>query len=71
MATTTATGRLFTLTKMETPNVSQTSTGEMNPLIAALIEELPVEGEWTRDAHDFWLRVFTRTVDKLYKVNDS
>ncbi len=45
-------------------------TGEINPLIAALIEDLPATGEWTRDEHDLWARVFLRTVDKLYKVKE-
>lgn len=53
---------------MEEP-INQIS-GEINPLIAALIEELPQEGEWTRDQHDFWKRIFMRTIDKLYKVKE-
>jgi len=55
--------------KVEIP-AFQTS-GEINPLLASLIEDLPVTGEWTREEHDFWLRYFLRTLDKLYKVKDS
>jgi len=47
------------------------TSGEINPLLASLIEDLPVTGEWTREEHDFWLRYFLRTLDKLYKVKDS
>jgi hypothetical protein len=51
--------------------ISQTNqAGEINPLIAALIEDLPATGEWTRDEHDLWARVLLRTVDKLYKVKE-
>ena len=46
------------------------SSGEMNPLLTALIEELPPTGEWSRDEHDFRTRVFLRTVDKLYRVKE-
>jgi hypothetical protein len=56
--------------KMETPNVFISSSGELSPLIAALIEELPTTGEWSRDERDFWARIFLRTVDKLYKVKE-
>lgn len=56
--------------KMEQVTVSQTCPSEINPLIAALIEDLPATGEWTRDEHDLWARVFLRTVDKLYKVKE-
>ena len=45
-------------------------TSELNPLLASLIEELPVSGEWSREEHDFWTRIFLRTVDKLYKVKE-
>ncbi len=50
--------------------VIQTSEGEMNPLLASLLEELPANREWSREQHDFWTRVFLRTVDKLYKVKE-
>jgi len=50
--------------------VIQTSTGEMNTLLASLIEELPANGGWTRDEHDMWMRWFQRTVDKPYKVKE-
>jgi len=57
--------------KMEQPPViNQTSTSDTNPLIAALIEELPSSGEWTREEHDLWARLFLRTVDKLYKAKE-
>jgi hypothetical protein len=49
---------------------TQTWTGEINPLLALWIEELPESGEWTRDEHDSWMRVFQRVVDKLYKVKE-
>jgi len=52
------------------PVINQTSTSETNPLIAALIEELPSSGEWTREEHDLWARLFLRTVDKLYKAKE-
>jgi hypothetical protein len=55
--------------KVNQPIVAQ--VGEINPLIAALIEDLPATGEWSRDEHDLWKRVFLRTVDKLYKVKES
>jgi hypothetical protein len=42
----------------------------LNPLLASLIEELPVTGEWTRDEHALWMRLFQRTLDKLYKVKE-
>ena len=54
---------------MERSNVTQTSTGEMNPLLAVLIEELPATGECSRDDH-FRTRVFLRTLDKLYRVKE-
>jgi len=53
---------------MEQPTIQP--SGEINPLLASLIEELPATGEWTRDEHDLWARVFLRTVDKLYKVKE-
>jgi hypothetical protein len=57
--------------KMANTNTQyQNSTGEINPLIASWIEELPESGEWTRDEHDSWMRVFQRVVDKLYKVKE-
>jgi hypothetical protein len=43
-----------------------TPSGEINPFLASLIEELPADGEWTRDEHDLWMRLFQRTLDKLY-----
>ena len=52
--------------KMDQTNTTPHSTGEINPLIASWIEELPESGEWTRDEHDSWMRVFQRVVDKLY-----
>ena len=55
--------------KMETPTIE--ATGELNPLLASLIEELPATGEWTRDEHDLWMRLFSRTLDKVYKVKES
>jgi hypothetical protein len=42
----------------------------MIALLAARIEELPATVEWSCDEHDFWTRVFLRTVDKLYKVKE-
>ena len=56
--------------KMDQPTAHQTLEGDINPIIASLIEELPASGEWTRDEHDLWARVFLRTVDKLYKVKE-
>jgi hypothetical protein len=56
--------------KMEHTNTSQTSTGEINPLLASLIEELPASGEWSRDERDLWARLFLRMVDKTYKVKE-
>ena len=47
-----------------------TPAGDINPLLASLIEELPTTGEWTRDEHDLWIRLFQRTLDKLYKVKE-
>lgn len=47
-----------------------TPSGDINPLLASLIEELPATGEWTRDERDLWVRVFQRMVDKLYKVKE-
>ena len=43
-------------------------SGEMNPVLATLGEELPATGEWTREERDLWTRWFLRTLDKLYKV---
>ncbi|HKM99615.1 MAG TPA: hypothetical protein VJX23_03810 [Candidatus Binataceae bacterium] len=54
--------------KMEIPAIQP--SGEVNPLLASLIEELPATGEWTRDEHDLWMRLFQRTMDKLYKVKE-
>lgn len=51
---------------METPVVQ--SSGEINPLLSTLVEELPATGEWTREERDLWTRWFLRTLDKLYKV---
>ena len=45
-------------------------TGEVNPLIAPLIEELAPTGEPTRDEHGLWMRLFQRKLDKLYKVKE-
>jgi hypothetical protein len=56
--------------RMDQQNVGQSSTGEINALIASWLEELPASGEWTRDEHDSWMRVFQRVVDKLYKVKE-
>lgn len=56
--------------RVSRPALRLSQTGEINPLIAALIEDLPPSGEWTRDEHDLWARVFLRTVDKLYKVKE-
>jgi len=55
---------------MDHPTAIETSAGDINPLIASWIEELPASGEWTRDEHDTWARVFLRIVDKLYKVKE-
>jgi hypothetical protein len=55
--------------KVETP-IGEQFTGEINPALAALIEQLPPTGEWTRDAHDMWARWFMSTLDKLYKVKE-
>jgi len=49
---------------------TQPATGELNPFLASLMEELPASGEWSRDEHDMWMRWFQRTVDKLYKVKE-
>jgi len=54
--------------KMESPTFQP--SGEMNPLLATLVEELPASGEWTRDERDLWMRLFQRTLDKLYKVKE-
>lgn len=64
--------------KMEAPQAPQApqaavtirSDGINQSLLASLIEELPATGEWTRDEHDLWMRIFVRTVDKLYKVKE-
>jgi hypothetical protein len=53
---------------METPAVQQSDT--INPALAALLEELPYDGEWSRDERDLWMRWFQRTVDKLVKVKE-
>jgi hypothetical protein len=45
--------------KMDQPTIE---AGEINPLLASLIEELPASGEWSREEHDFWTRIFLRTV---------
>ncbi|MGA7873263.1 MAG: hypothetical protein WCA22_20420 [Candidatus Binatus sp.] len=55
--------------KME-QTITQTSTGEINPLLASLLEELPASGEWSREEHDLWARVFWRTVEKLVKIKE-
>jgi len=55
---------------MEQPNNTLTTTGELNPQLASLIEELPASGEWSRDEHDLWTRWFMRTLDKVYKVKE-
>lgn len=56
---------------MDQPIIAnQTFEGEINPVIASLIEELPANGEWTHDERALWTRVFLRTVDKLYKVKE-
>jgi hypothetical protein len=44
--------------------------GEINPVIASLIEEVRASGEWTRDERELWGRVFLRTLDKVYKVKE-
>ena len=54
--------------KMETPIIQ--SSGETNPLLATLVEELPATGEWTREERNLWTRWFLRTLDKLYKVKE-
>jgi hypothetical protein len=43
---------------METPIIQ--SSGEINPLLATLVEELPTTGEWTREERDLWTRVSSR-----------
>jgi len=53
---------------MEQQNQQLAPSGEINPFLASLIEELPADGELTRDEHDLWMRLFQRTLDKLYKV---
>ncbi|MGO9449703.1 MAG: hypothetical protein ACLQDV_01470 [Candidatus Binataceae bacterium] len=51
--------------KMDTQTIQP--AGELNPLLAALIEELPASGsEWPREAKDQWLRILQRTLDRLY-----
>ena len=35
--------------KMEQPSTTQTTAGELNPLVAKLVEELPGTGEWSRE----------------------
>jgi hypothetical protein len=54
--------------KMDQSNTTQLVIGEINPMIASLIEELPTSGEWTRYERELWGRVFLRTLDELYKV---
>ncbi len=56
---------------MDTPAGQQASLGEINPALESLFEELPSAGEWTQDEHDWWTRVFLRTLDKLYKIKES
>lgn len=56
--------------KMEQPNTTQTTAGELNPMLLSLIEELPATGEWSRDERDLWARLFLRMVDKTYKVKE-
>jgi hypothetical protein len=36
----------------------------------ALVEDWAAAGEWTCNEHDLWVRVFLRTVDKLYRVKE-
>jgi len=55
---------------MELPNTTQIATGELNPMLLSLIEELPATGEWSRDERDLWARLFLRMVDKTYKVKE-
>ena len=56
--------------KMEQSNTTQVATGELNPVLLSLIEELPSTGEWSRDERDLWTRLFLRMVDKAYKVKE-
>jgi len=46
--------------KMETPMIQ--SSGEINPLLATLVERT---GERTREERDLWTRWFLRTLDEL------
>jgi hypothetical protein len=55
---------------MDQPTGIQTSEGEINPLLASLIEELPASGEWSREERDLWVRLFWRTVEKLVKIKE-
>ncbi len=45
-------------------------TSEINPAIAAFIEDLPPDGEWTQAERDVWARIFLRTLDKIYKIKE-
>jgi hypothetical protein len=55
---------------MVQPNTIQLFAGDINTVIASLIEELPASGEWSGDEHDFWTRIFLRTLDKIIKVKE-
>ena len=56
--------------KVDQTNITQALTGEINPVLASLLEELPASGEWSRDERDLWTRLFLRMVDKTYKVKE-
>jgi hypothetical protein len=52
---------------METPVVQ--SSGEINPLLSTLVEELPLQASG-RARNAICGRGFLRTLDKLYKVKE-
>ena len=52
-------------------NLNLRGPGEIDPAIGDFIEELPPNGEWTREERDFWARMFLKTLDRVYKIKDS
>jgi hypothetical protein len=52
--------------KMENQEIA--STGELDPMLAMVLEELPPTGsEWSREAREQWLRILQRALDRVYK----
>ncbi len=54
--------------KMENHQEPITSTGDLDPMLSMLLEELPTPGsEWSLDARQQWMRIFERALNRIYK----